>query len=135
MGCIEIVQHPLAFRVWQHGQRVGCLRRGVFQRVDQRVQRRQEHLTHPFGTDARVDLNIKAKVFAAVVIDRKVDRVIGAFLTEQNVHTVDARALRGIQLLTAAVVAVIEQAGEQRTLGINAAVLLNFSQRGVFKTQ
>ncbi len=74
-------------------------------------------------------------MFAAVVIDRKIDRVIGAFLTEQNVHTVDARPLRGIQLLTAAVVAVIEQAGEQRTLGIHATALLDLSERGVFKTQ
>ncbi len=135
MGCIETVQHLLSFGLRQNGQGVHCLHRCLFQRVGQSVQCCQQHLTDPFGTDARIDLNIEAEVFASVVIDRKIDRIVGTFLAEQDVHAVDAGPIRCVQLLTAAIVTIVEQAGEQRALGIDTAVLLYFSQRGVLKLQ
>ncbi len=70
-----------------------------------------------------------------MVIDRDINRVVGTFLTEQDIHPGDAGPLRSAQLLTAAVVTVVEQAGKQRALCINAAALLNFSQRGVLDVQ
>ncbi len=110
VGVIKALQHLLAFGVRQHRQAMHRLRWFLRQRVGQRRQRDLHHLTDTRRTDTRSDLNIETEARRTLIVHRYVDRVVGALLTEQHV---DARQFcLYIRLLAAAVIAVVEQAGE-----------------------